>query len=159
MSGAPPPSNSPSSHAIIGKFLLGMVFVHHLHQIFTSNSDVTLKHFCNSASHRSTFHKTLLQIVHGTKEKYVLPLQTIFPSVPSLGMDGIFRRRTDTRMKAVAWGTVSSVATPQWRVKEWCTKNSRNDAEEIVNSRMKSCTGVPLDMVDIKTKCNKGKLK
>jgi hypothetical protein len=94
--------------------------------------------------------------VHGIKQQHILPLQTIFPSVPSLPTDGIFMRRTDTRMKAVAWGTVSSVATPQRRVKEWCTKNPRNDAEEIVHSQMKSCTGVPVYRVVIKTKSNKG---
>ncbi len=49
-----------------------------------------------------------------------------------------------------------SVATPQRHVKEWYTKNPRNYAEEIVHSRMKSCTGVPVYRVDIKTKSNKG---
>ena len=65
-------------------------------------------------------------------------------------------RRTDTRMKAVVWGTVSSGAMPQWHVKEWYTKNPRNDIEEIIHSQMKSCTGVPVYRVDIKTKSNKG---
>jgi hypothetical protein len=48
-----PPSNSPSSHAIARMFLLGMVIVHCLHQMFTSNSDLTtytsLKHFWNAS--------------------------------------------------------------------------------------------------------------
>jgi hypothetical protein len=35
------------------------------------------------------------------------------------------------------------------------TKNPRYDAEEIVHSRMKSCTGVPVYRVDIKTKSKK----
>jgi hypothetical protein len=59
------------------------------------------------------------------KQKKFLPLQTIFLSAPSLPTDGIFMRRADTIMKAVPWGTASFTATPQWRMKEWYTKNPR----------------------------------
>jgi hypothetical protein len=66
------PCKSPSRHVIARMFLLGNVIIHHLHQFFTSKSDLvksypSLKHYRIAASHTSTFHETLLLIVHGIK--------------------------------------------------------------------------------------------
>ena len=157
-----PPCKSPSSHAIARMFLLGNVLVHRLHHFFTSKSDLakaypSLKHFRNAASHRSTFHETLLQIVHGIKQRTISrTIRDMSPSLSAPTTEGILTRRKDTRTMAVAWGTLSAGVTPQRRVKKFYNKNPTNISEEIVHSRMKACTGVPVYRVDLKTKGNRG---
>jgi len=69
-----PPCTTPQSCAIGRMLLLGAVIIHRLNQFFTSKDNLkesysSLQHFRKAASKRSSFHETLLQIVHAIKQK------------------------------------------------------------------------------------------
>lgn len=124
----------------------GHVIVHRLHHFFSSKSDLataypSLKHFHNAASHRSTFHETLLQIVHGIKQRTILPTISMSPSLSASSTEDSLTKRIDSRMKVVAWWTLSAGITPQRCIKQWYNKNLKNNA---VDSWIKACTGVPV---------------
>jgi hypothetical protein len=56
----------------------------------------------------------------------------------------------------VAWGSVSTGATPQRGVKKWYNENNPNTAAQIaVHECMVGCKGLPIYRVDMQTKSNK----
>ncbi len=155
-----PPCNTPQSHAIARMLLIGNVIVHRLNHFFTAKSDLdlsypSLKHFRNAASKRSSFHDTLLLIVHAIKSRDLLP-PILIPSLPVV-TEGVHTRRTDTTMKAVAWGAMSIGATPHKQVKKWYLSDPTTFQDLSVHERMRNCLGVPVYRVDMKTKDNKGR--
>jgi hypothetical protein len=154
-----PPCNTPQSHAIGRMLLVGSVIIHRLNHFFTAKPDLekgypSLKHFRWAAQKRSSFHDTLLQIVQAIKQRSVLPTAAV--STSSSNVEGILTRRTDTRTKAVAWGSVSTGFTPQKCINKWYGKNPQSSAEAVVHSRMRECRGVPVYRVNPETKNIKG---
>jgi hypothetical protein len=153
-----PPCDTPQSHAIARMILLGAVVIHRLNQFFTAKDDLdfypSLKHFRNAACKRSSFHETLLQIVHSIKQRSIKPILT---SSTTNVITGALTRRGDTRTKEVAWGTMATGSTPQRYVKRWYSKDKAATNEEVeVVARMKSCSGVPVYRVCPKTKDYRG---
>jgi len=66
-----PPCATTQSRAVTMMILLGAVMIHQLNHFLTVKYDLdsypSLKHFRNAACKRSSYHKTLLQIVHAIK--------------------------------------------------------------------------------------------
>jgi hypothetical protein len=146
-----PACNTPQSHAIRRMLLLGNVIIRHLNHFFTAKPDLeagypSLKHFCWAAQKRSSFHDALLQIVQAIKQRSYLPTIAVSTSTPAL--EGILARRTDTRTKAVAWGTISIGFTRCKYINKWYEKNPQSSAEAAVHSRMRECRGVPVYRVN-----------
>jgi hypothetical protein len=116
-----------------------------------------LKHFRNAASKRSSFHETLLQIVHSIKRRAIPPISSSSSTVASPVTTGALSRRVDTRTREVAWGTMATGATPQQFVKRWYAKDAAATHGEVeVFERMKTCSGVPVYRVCPKTKDYRG---
>jgi hypothetical protein len=110
-----PPCNTPQGHAVARMFLLGNIIIHHLNQLFTAKSNLnsgypSLKHFRNAANKRSSFHNTLLLIVHAIKNR---SCTSIVVSPTSSFIAGVRTRHKDTRTKSVTWGTTTTGATPK----------------------------------------------
>jgi hypothetical protein len=68
----------------------------------------SLKHFRKAASSRSTFRDMLFRIVQALKWKDMPPITT-----------RDITRRNDTREMEVAWGKISTKATPQHSMRKW----------------------------------------
>jgi hypothetical protein len=79
-----PPCDTPQSHAVARMILLGAIVIHRLNQFFTAKDGLdfhpSLKHFRNAASKRSSFHETLLQIVHSIKHRSIRPISSLSSS-------------------------------------------------------------------------------
>jgi len=154
-----PPCNTPQGHAVARMILLGNAIIHRLNQLFTAKADLdsgypSLKHFRNAANKRSSFHNTLLSVVHVIKNKSSNGV-VISEPMPSL-IEGVRTRRKDTRTKSVIWGTTATGSTPTRNVNKWYTKVPTNPTESLLHARVKECIGVPIYRVDPKTKSNKG---
>jgi hypothetical protein len=125
-----PPCNATQSHAIAQMILLGCVVVHHLNHFFTAKDNLeeypSLKHFHKAVSERNTFHNTLLQIVDSVKNKESFALAPLPASSSSSIITRAHTRKQDTRAVEVAWGSVSTGATPQRGVKKWYDESNPN---------------------------------
>jgi hypothetical protein len=113
-----PPCITPQCQAIVRMFLLGNVLIHWLHLLCTTKLDLdrypSLRHFRNTATKRSSFHNTLLMMVHAIKNR---SLPCIVCSLSSPITEGVLTRRNDTRTRLVTWGTTTTGATPKCNVK------------------------------------------
>jgi hypothetical protein len=151
-----PPCITPQSQVIARMFLLGNMVIHWLHQLCTAKLDLdsypSLRHFRNAANKRSSFHNTLLKMVHAIKNRS-LPSIVRSPSPPIT--EGVLTRRNDTRTRLGTWGTTTTGATPKCNVKKWYSTIPSNPAEGLLHARTKECIGVPVYRVDPKTKGNK----
>jgi hypothetical protein len=155
-----PPCTTPQSCAIGRMLLLGTVLIHHLNHFFTSKDNLkqsyhSLQHFQKAASNRSSFHETLLLIVHSIKQRTATPALAPSPSNAS-AIEGILTRRNDTRTMTVSWGTTSTGITPKKSVNQWYKKNPTKPAEILLHNRMKECRGAPVYRVNVQTKGKKG---
>jgi hypothetical protein len=85
-----PPCDTPQSHAVVRMFLLGAVVIHQLNQFFTAKDDLdfhpSLKQFRNAAFKRSSFHETLLQIVHSIKHRSIRPISSLSSSSTNVSL-------------------------------------------------------------------------
>ncbi len=136
------PCNTPQAHAVARMFLLGNIIIHRLNHLFMAKSDLdsgypSLRHFCNAANKRSSFHNTLPLIVHAIKNR---SSNNIAFSPSSSITEGALTRKKDTRTRSVTWGTTTTGATPQQNVNKWYSTVPTKPAEAILHARMRDCS-------------------
>jgi len=151
-----PPTKSTQARAIARMLLLGGVIIHRLHHVSTSKSlesYPSLQHFRNAATKRSSFHETLLSMVHAIRFQNFQPRPQPLSSL-SLAQQGARTRRMDTRMKLVEWGNKPLGATPHKNVKSWYGRApaSYSGLAMEAHVRAKECTGKPVFRVNPETK-------
>ena len=153
-----PPYVNAESIACTRLILLMCVVIHRLHQGMTASNDLettykSLIHYRNAASHRTTFHKTLLKIRTVLKQK-VLEKNNDASNVNECGAQVTLPVRTRTvplrqRVNGVIpqpmeFGVQLPFETPK-KIKK---RVQQNEVSEALSQMYENCTGRLVQVVD-----------